>query len=174
MPNALSRRKVATAFERELAKDLDARRVFLSGAGLEKADVRKRAGFTLQDGVPRRTDDLTYRVEAKTTTKPYYTFTQLSWSDLAKAADGAGEHPIFAIRFQRPRSTRVIVRHGLARELGILIPSEVRSMSRSCRLLPTTRTTLDFATGTRYERLWVLDYPSFLERLRAHGEDRRD
>ncbi len=106
-------------FERELAEHLDGRRIFLSGAGLEKADVRAKQKYVMQDGVPMPVPSLTFRAEAKTTERSSYTFNRTDWVTLARTADSAGENPVFAIRFLRERRDIVIVRQSLMGSLAL-------------------------------------------------------
>lgn len=136
MPTPLSRKKRATQFENELADDLGARRTFLSGAGAVKSDVRRDARFTMVDGKPVRESTLTFRAEAKTTDKTRFAFTAKDWFDLTRAADAAGELPVFAIRYLPTHDTHVVVRWGLAEELGIEPRNDLApSISKSITLL---------------------------------------
>lgn len=174
MPNALKQRRVATAFEREIAEDLGGRRIFLSGAGFDKADVRKGAEYTRDaTGRPTRTDALAFRVEAKTTSQRYFNFTQQDWKDLVKAAVRSGEHPLFVIRFLEHQLTLAIVRRSLAQDLALPAPEHVSSMIKCYRLEPYWPVTLQLRLFNghgkfRNEEVCVVHYRDFLEGLRAY------
>lgn len=120
----LDMHKEARRFEDALAADLGARRIFLSGAGAEKADVRRRQGFTSRGGFPVPLERLAFRVEAKATSRLTYTMRATDWADLIRVADPAGEHPVFAVRFLRWNADRVLVRRALAESLYLAVSAE--------------------------------------------------
>jgi len=174
----LDMHREARRFEDALAEDLVARRIFLSGAGHEKADVRRRRGYTVRDGCPVPLERLALRIEAKTTSRLVYTMRTVDWSDLVRAADQAGEHPVFAVRFLRWTGNvdTVLVRRGLAEQLELAITD-----TAPVRINRSTTLTYD-----RYPRLLIphhstgvprppdevvsVPYPKFLEGV-AYAEE---
>jgi Holliday junction resolvase len=188
MPTPLRKMHVvAREFESDLADALNGRRVFLSGAGIEKADVRKRVGYTLEDGVAVRNNTIGYRVEAKTTRREYFTFKLVDWHDLTRAADMAGEVPIFGIRFletNRLHHDVVVIRATLAKELqqhaearGVHMTTGMVGL-KSTRIRPKDRYYLElewpseeqFRRGLAHHvRLAVLPWEEFLEGMKANG-----
>ena len=89
------RRKLAAKAESRVAKDLGGKKVFNSGAGFEKSDVR----------VPGK-----LRSEVKHTSKNSYTFKIQDWIDLLLAALSYGEYPIFVIDIQGLRKLAVVTK----------------------------------------------------------------
>ena len=51
MPASLKPHVEAKRFEQDIARDSRARRVFCSGSGMEKADVRKKAKYARREGL---------------------------------------------------------------------------------------------------------------------------
>jgi hypothetical protein len=167
----------AKRFENEIAHDLSGRRVFLSGAGMEKADVRRRSSYLRHKGRVEQTDTFSFRVEAKTTRRATYTFTVRDWNDLVRVADPAGEIPIFCVKFVAPRgvpSALSIVRAPLAAELGLIVAlSEVarpRVVRKTCALGSTAVHTklLLPDLGPRGD-LAIVRYHDLVEKLRNHA-----
>jgi hypothetical protein len=181
VPAPLTRHREAKRFELELAKDLDARRVFLSGAGDEKADVRRKAGFTQRDGAVVRSTALTFRAEAKTTQYDSYAFKAVDWFDVARAADGAGEIPVFAIRFLKLNEGLAIARQSFMYELGIFAPEHSLTfpVEKSKRLRPVHRDSCEALRvlrpkhpggASRPDVLVLTSYDNFIQRVRAHAD----
>lgn len=174
MPNAVTQRE-AKRFEQDLARDLGARRVFASGAGFEKADVRRRATFTLRDDGPTRTSQLSFRVEAKTTRLDVFTFRAADWCDLVRVADAAGEIPLFAIRYLRLGVALVVTREAFLHELGFDSWGMLRErMNKSRRLAYNEEIRLDVPVKRGRtvigDSLCSLNYAAFREKLYAHPD----
>lgn len=134
----MKQRSAAKRFESDIAQDLGARRIFLSGAGIEKADVRKRAQYVRsEDGAAARLNALSFRVEAKTTEALNYTMTTVDWYTLVRAAEGCGEIPLFAIRFTKFSGELLLMRRAFAYELGLHPPDDfIRTVEKSYKLGP--------------------------------------
>lgn len=167
----------AKRFELDIAEDLGARRIFLSGAGMEKADVRKRVAYRSEKGRPVRSDALAFRVEAKTTVRGHYTFRTIDWWDLRRVADPAGEVPVFAIRFiEQAWHDTVIIRLSQAQELGCARESDpVQQLNRSVVVYPGDRMVLQLPTKlglttARPDKLTIVPYSTFLEKVREHAD----
>jgi hypothetical protein len=165
----------AKRFETEIANDLSGRRVFLSGAGMEKADVRRHRGFRRKRGAIEQTNTFAFRVEAKTTKAETFVFTTRDWADLVRVADAAGETPIFCVKFVRRfmPAALALLRESLVVELELLpslsmaVPAHVLGKTR--RLKPTS-----FHERLRIEDLGargalaVVRYHDLVERIRGH------
>lgn len=175
MPNPVKRRqRAAKRFEQALAEDVGGRRVFLSGAGMDKADVRRTATFTRQGDKIVRTAALPLRLEAKTTSAPFYSFTLTGWTALVRTAQAAGEHPVFAIRFLPKQGEVAIIKTSLMLMLGIPEPYDAtaRELKRSMRLRPGESGLLNIRRGNSREYLCLLPYDTFLEKLHEYNQGR--
>lgn len=163
MPTQLNKHREAKRFELDIADDLDARRVFLSGAGMEKADVRKRASYQYFDGMVQLKLGLTFRVEAKTTQREYYEFRAVDWADLVRAADAAAEAPVFAVRFLRQRISIVLARVAFIKELKLVCCEPKLTMAKSIRLRPGLFPTIEVPRINRpSDHVAVGDYFTFI------------
>lgn len=169
MPLPVNMAAQAKRLERDVARDLQARRVFLSGAGAEKADIRKAPRFAAGE----RSAQLTFRVEAKATASPTYQFTVRDWADLVRVADPAGEIPLFVIRFFREfgQQQSVLLRDGFAEELGLPVsPKNFEQIDKTHRVAADQSEYFGFMNGRRAERLVLSRYDSFLAALRSHEQ----
>lgn len=176
----------ARAFEHRLAEDLDATRIQLSGAGHEKADVRRGARYKVCAGELCLEDGVRLRIEAKTTGAPNYTFRVQDWADLVKSADSKGENPVFAICFLPAAATTyrqsmqlVLVRAAFAAELELVsrepaVPMDiVKSWALNYNRLRDGQQRRCIAVRTEFRRdvLVLLDYDTFLAALARYEED---
>lgn len=167
----------AKRFENEIAHDLSGRRVFLSGAGMEKADVRRRSSYLRKKGRVEQSDTFSFRVEAKTTSRAAFNFMVRDWADLVRVADPAGEIPIFCIKFVAPRgipAALAIIRAPLALELDLIIAlSEVvrpRVVRKTCSLGATAvHNKLVLPDLAPRGDLAVVRYHDLVEKLRGHA-----
>ena len=168
------RQKEARRFEDDLARDLGATRVFLSGAGTEKADVRKRARYARRLGTPMRLSTLTFRVEAKTTRRHYYAFRATDWWDLVRAADAAMEIPVFAVRFLGALTSTevVLIRKGFANELGTGAVTAYPMRMDKSRQIRADDTHYRIGIDGTHEVLFLMSYSTFLEKLYDHPDFR--
>lgn len=82
MTEQSKRKKIATREERRVAADVGGKRVFMSGAGPDKGDVKS---------------DL-LRIEVKTTASESFAFNSHDWSDIVHSADNTGKTPVFVIK----------------------------------------------------------------------------
>jgi len=82
MTEQKKRQRRAAREERKIASDIGGRRVFMSGAGPDKGDVKS---------------DL-LRIEAKTTANSSFTFNSADWSDIVHSSDNSGKTPVFVIK----------------------------------------------------------------------------
>lgn len=170
-------------FEQDIAKDLGGRRVFASGAGFEKGDVRVKRAYKKvgSDIVP--SDALTFRIEAKTTGRSTYTFKVQDWIDIRRSSSSAGENPLFAIRFLS-RADFVIIHSNLAVSLGLrrsekewsLLPQAVsKSWSIRCEdiLNQRQRTVIECDSGISRKRdvLILFPFTVFLSALETYASD---
>lgn len=164
----------AKQFEREIAADLTGRRVFLSGAGFEKADVRKRSQFVGRGTHVERSPTLAFRIEAKTTGNNRYNFHAQDWRDLIHVADAAGEMPILAVKFLGFEVAIALVRSGFALELGFVLPAmPAREMKRSLTLYPNRglleQIAIPRSTG-KLDVTAVVPYPVLIESVKQHAD----
>lgn len=171
----MKQHKIAKRFEVQIAEDLGGRRVFLSGAGDEKADVRVGRRFKKTDDGIVPTEGRTFRIEAKTTSRSHYSFKVVDWDDVARAANRAGEEPIFAVSFSAARNQDyVLIRSSFAAELGFnaLLPTMVRrswNMDAKLLLLGRQRTVI-FMTDAEHPVVLVLaHYNAFLKALESRS-----
>jgi hypothetical protein len=165
----------ARSFEDRIAADLGGRRVPMSGAGHEKADIRSQQAVRLVQGVPELQDGLQYRVEAKTTGAANYTFKLQDWIDLTRSADRAGEQPIFAISFVRSRTLHqdfVIIRRSFAELIGVEAAGPEIRINRHKTLygddLLVNRSPRPVEL-IGVDRCVLIHYDHFLYRLGEHG-----
>lgn len=177
MPASVKRIRDAKLFEQQLAEDLGGRRIFLSGAGTEKADVRRAKSFHINEaGRVERTELLAFRGEAKTTRYDSYAFKTTDWFDLHRAASAAGEIPVFAIWFLRCDEGLAIAPRVFVQELE-LGPSDdtVLPVQRSLVLRPAAHNELRMAppqrpgASVRPALLTVVPYTTFIEAVHAHA-----
>lgn len=167
----------AQRFEREIAEELGGRRIFLSGAGFEKNDVRKHTSYHRdENGVAIRGDALTFRVEAKTTTRGRYALRAFDWYALAREADAAGEMPLFAIRFLPHVGEVVLARQSFAHELGCLPSNDFILPARSSiTIRPQNHVIIRLIRPRHLDRphppevLVIGPYGPFMEALKAHA-----
>lgn len=174
MPPSVSA-KEGRRWEDALAADLGGRRIFLSGAGFTKADVRRGALFAVVDGAVTQRAQLALRIEAKATQYESYTLRCIDWYDLIRAAERAGEHPVFAIRFYRSGEALAVCRRGLAQELQALPKDDTAvPVHKSKKVRPSEHSVLRLVypahviTPRRPDVVCVVPYPLFLERLLEH------
>ncbi len=162
----------ARRLEEDIAADLQARRIFLSGAGMEKADVRRRASYTSSG----RAEGLAFRAEAKSTSRPDYPFRVVDWHDLTRVADADGEIPLFVVRFisKVATMTSVVLREAFAEALELPTTGPIVPVTKTRALRPGERCVLTFAGLHRDERLLVTSYSPFLSALRRHEHDHRE
>jgi hypothetical protein len=178
LPVPVNKHKAAKRFELDIAEDLGARRVFLSGAGMEKADVRKktRYRYLVSEGIAVPMPTLTFRVEAKTTKNEYFPFRTVDWLDLRRVADASAEMPVFAVRFLGQHGDIAIIRSGMAFELGFRVHDlNVVKLKKSTMLRPRDHVCVEIAImrGSvlhETENLVTLPYVDFIEKVRKHAD----
>lgn len=169
---------LARKFERQLAEDLGGRRIFASGAGFEKADVRVRQTYkTLETGIAP-TGELALRIEAKTTSRGVYAFKVQDWADIASSAMQHGENPVFAIHFVGARYSCVLITSGFALQLGLKQTEELpKDINRSWTISYTDllhkrqRTFVRCQLKHRAELLVLLPYDDFLPAVKNYAPD---
>lgn len=171
----MERHRASRKFEADIARDLNGKRIFLSGAGFEKADVRVGSVYSLQDGAPSFGDALTFRVEAKTTNRDCYSFRTTDWQDLIRVADKSRENPVFAIRFLRTGYALAITRTAFAQEIGSLIEEPESKINRSitlhdgvCYRLSVPRERIG-QPPRKPDLLTALPYKTFIQGVQGHA-----
>lgn len=165
--------KIARKFEDRIACDIGGRRIFLSGAGSEKADVRLRKRYQITEDGVLPLEETALRVEAKTTSRDIYSFRTIDWLDLDRAARSAGEEPIFAISFVAYHQDYVLLRASFAELLGfpVGLPLEIKlswTLNAPKLLLGQHRRHIRLSTLPGRTCLVVADYSAFLVALRKH------
>ncbi len=167
--------KMARKLENDVAADLGGRRIFLSGAGSEKADIRVKKQYTV-DRLP--TDALAFRIEAKSTSNAKYTLKAQDWRDVAKSADAVGEEPLIVFGFESRACMFlrwVVLRAKLADELQIKRPEGAYTLMSSLSMRVAELATNMAVTcylrplGAVEEILCITPYPMFLEALEKHA-----
>lgn len=162
-----------------IARDLNGSRLFASGAGFEKGDVRVKRAYKKvgRDIVP--SDALTFRIEAKTTQRSAYSFKVQDWIDIRRSAARDGEHPLFALQFLATSMSYVLILSSLAIELRLRNPSFLgipKLVERSWsidydHLTKSHQRTIISCTGlgARQDVLVLLPYDDFLEAVKAYA-----
>lgn len=169
--------KDARRFENEIAADLGGRRIALSGAGFEKADVRVRGTYKMVEGAVTASETLRFRVEAKTTSRSTYQFKAQDWLDLQKAAVSGGELPVFAICFytkDRAPPKFVVITADLAQEFmpfaGLLIHKANRNYTMDECKLRNHRQARTFSMEGVKPVLRIEHYDLFITAVREYNE----
>jgi hypothetical protein len=139
-------KKKATAAEQKIATDLGGKRIFNSGAGMEKGDARVPHRYLSGE----RSTLYAYRIESKYTETWRYTLNAQDWANIANAAATAGEFPVFHIQINSDylpeKAELVIIPTHLFEELAGHPPenpgaeyANIRSVTLSARMWNTKR-----------------------------------
>jgi hypothetical protein len=172
---------IARRFEHQLAEDLGGRRLFASGAGFEKADVRRRQGYKQSTEGIVPTDEVPLRIEAKTTSKGAYTFRVQDWVDVSNAAMYHGEEPVFAIYFVGARYACILITYDFAVRLGMKkaddtpLPQRVEkswSITYLNIVNQKQRTVISCTIRNKEECLVLVPYTNFLKAINELSSDR--
>jgi hypothetical protein len=158
----------------------------LSGAGSEKGDVRRGAGYKVSAGQLVISNDVRLRIEAKTTEQDVYSFKAQDWVDISRSADAAAENPVFAICFLPEAAGRhyrvamqlVLIRAAFAAELELrgneAVPADImKSWALSYPRLrdKQQRRCIRVNNGRRMDTLVLVDYDPFLKALARYEEE---
>jgi len=141
MKTPKQRKHSATKAEIEVAKDLGGRKTFLSGAGMDKADVVVGSKFATIDGRLQELPGLTFRIEVKTTAADSFTFKIQDWIDVVASADKAGQIPVFVIKTSidaLARSYAVVPYALISEKLGAIPISSGDELKKSTKIGPTS------------------------------------
>ncbi len=171
---------IARKFEDKIASDLGGRRIFLSGAGFDKGDIRVGRRYKgTGDGFAHAAEDLTFRVEAKTTKHDHYTFRRQDWLDVMRAALPCGEHPVFAIGLREARFAFVVIASSLAGLIGFEPGPCPAPFEKSLRISEDALRTgrlrrnllfswqLNPTAKVQTQQLHVINYDAFIYAIRA-------
>lgn len=174
----MKKHDIARRFEHQLAEELGGRRLFASGAGFEKADIRVRQGYKSTEAGIAPVDALALRVEAKTTSLGSYTFRVQDWADVARSARQHGEAPVFAVHFVGPKYSCVLINAAFAIQLGLRKTEECAKPIKKSWAISylelmhrRQRTFVSCTVNNKEELLVLVPYTDFLTAVRLYAPD---